>query len=276
MFCMQVGTAVSVPLLLKLGPTAATGLRLVGAAMVLLLFVRPTITSLGRPMLLVATALGIAMCGMSLFFAQAVSRIPLGTAAAIEFLGPLSLALVTSRRWIDVVLAALAVSGVVLLTGLAGASGVAVNITGIGFALLAGACWASYIVLTKKVGSQFKGADGLSLALIVAAVAISPATMLSIKGPPDLWTVGVLILLGAFIPLIPYGLEMAALQRMTARSFGIFMCVDPAIATFAGWLVLGQKLGWAEFLGLVFVTVASFGAIGCAAYQEKTCDARHG
>jgi inner membrane transporter RhtA len=203
-------------------------------------------------------AYGVALAAMNATFYESLSRIPLGVAVTIEFVGPLAVAVWGSRRAVDFVWVALAAAGVALLT--AGGDR-RVDWAGVAFALAAGAFWAGYIVLTQRVGRTYPGATGLALGLSVGTVAVAPFGLLD--AGPRLWHAGV-VGRGAAVALlssaIPYSLEMFALRRMRAHVFGILMSLEPAMAALSGLVFLGQHLRAREWLAVVFVVVASTGA----------------
>ncbi len=255
MLCFQTGTALSVPLLLAVGPSATTWLRLLGAATLLWIVSRPTFASYSARALAAAAALGVATCGMAVFYAEAIARIPLGMATAIEFIGPLAVAVAASRRVLDVGWATLAGIGVALLT--LTSSGWSGDPVGIGFATAAALCWAVYILLTKQVSQTFKGLHGLTISLTAAALVATPIGILHIQVTASLWELAASFALGLLIPVLPYGLEVLALRRMSTRAFGILMSVDPAISALAGWIVLHQSLSNSKVVGLACVVMAS-------------------
>jgi inner membrane transporter RhtA len=197
------------------------------------------------------------MGAMNLSFYLALRTVPLGVAVTVEFVGPLLLALVQTRRWMDGVWAALAASGVVLL-GADTDSGV--PLSGLALALLAGLFWAAYILASARVGRVLPGLDGLAVALAVAALLVLPY---GAGGASAVLDAPVLLLGGLAIAVlssvVPYGLEMLALRRMPTRVFGILMSLEPAAAALAGLVVLGQALGGREVVALLLVSVASLG-----------------
>jgi inner membrane transporter RhtA len=257
MLSFQVVSAVSVPLLLSVGPTATTWLRLIGAAALLWLLAPPDLSGAGTRGVMAAGLLGGATCGMAVLYAEAITRIPLGMVTAIEFTGPLAVAVATSRRAADAGWAMLAGSGVMLLT----LSGLGWSGDPVGFALAAtaAACWAVYILLTKRVGEFFPGLSGLTVSLTVAALVAAPFGVLQRHDGTRPAEIAAAVALGVAIPLVPYGLELLALRRMSTRAFGILMSVDPAIAGLAGWLVLDQALGVRKMIGIACVIAASIG-----------------
>jgi inner membrane transporter RhtA len=256
MTCVQLGIAASVGLFDEVGAEGAAALRLAWAGALLLVLVGPPRSDVSRRALSGAVALGAATAGMTLCFMAAVARLPLGTASALEFLGPLGVAVArghgTSRMW-----PASAAVGVVLLTqpwhGAADAVGIA-------FALIAALFWAAYIVLTQRVGDELSGIKGLAISMPVAG-----AIALVVAGPslasnltPGLAVAG--LGLAVLLPVIPFALEMLALRRLTAAAFGTLMSLEPAIAVAVGLVALGQVPGLPAAAGTLLVVAAGIGA----------------
>lgn len=265
MLTVQTGIALSTPLFRTLGVAGTTSLRMTTAALVLLVWTRPRLRGRSRRALLSAGLLGLASAGMTLLFADAVHRLPMGTAATIEFLGPLAVALLFSRRLGHVLWAVLAGAGVVLLTLVGAAHSTTLDPQGLASAFGAAACLAGYILLTQRVGQAFDGFDGLALSLTVAALALAPF------GLPQAWhglarsTDPWLLLAAAagvamLFPVIPYLLEMVALRRLPERVFSVIASLEPAVSALVGLVVLGQVLGGAQLLGIACVIGASAGA----------------
>ena len=254
---VQTGSAVARTLFDDLGAGGSTLLRLGLSALLLLAVLRPGVRSWTRDQWLAAALLGGAMGAMNLSFYLSLRTVPLGVAVTVEFVGPLLLALVQTRRWVDGVWALLAASGVVLL-GADTSSGI--PLSGLAFALLAGLFWAAYILASARVGRLLPGLDGLAVALAVAALLVLPY---GAGGASAVFDEPVLLLGGLAIAVlssvVPYGLEMLALRRMPTRVFGILMSLEPAAAALAGLLVLGQALGVREVTALLLVSVASAG-----------------
>lgn len=266
MIFVQLGLAASVGLFDRLGPEGAAWLRLAWAGVLLLVIVRPRPSWFTRTSLLAGIALGVVTAAMTMLFMAAAARLPLGTASAIEFLGPLSVAVWrgrgVARLW--VVPAAI---GVLLLTepwrG-------AVDPVGVAFALGAAACWAAYILLTQRVGDEVSGIRGLAVSIPVAGVAATlvagPATI------PHLTVELVVIGLGLalLVPVIPFTLEMLALRRLSTAAFGTLMSLEPAIALLIGLVVLHQVPGALPVVGLLCVVVAGIGAERTGARPRPT------
>jgi inner membrane transporter RhtA len=254
---VQFGSAVARTLFDDLGAAGVTLLRLAFAAVILAVVTRPRLRSWSAAAWRAAALLGVAMAGMNLIFYLALRTVPLGVAVTVEFLGPLLLALVQTRRLIDLLWALLAGAGVVLL-GLA--NGGSAPIGGLVLALVAGLCWASYIVLSARLGRLVPGTGGLAVSLAVAAVLVLPFGLpgaSAVRESPSLLIGGVAVALLSSV--LSYGLEINALRRIPTRVFGILMSLEPAAAALAGLLVLGQHLGAVEIVALLLVTLASAG-----------------
>lgn len=259
MTSVQLGAALSTPTLESFGPMGTTWLRLAWAALLLALITRPRMLSYSRAQWRGAILLGAAMAGMTLCYFQAVIRIPLGLATAIDFLGPLGVAAFGMRRAWHAVWPVLALAGVVLLVH--DGSDWTVDPVGTLFALGAACGWAAYIVLMKRVGRVFEGLQGLTMSLVVAALVATPWGLAENGGHIPLPVLGITIGLAILVPLLPYALEMMALRRMPTRAFGILMSAEPALGTLIGFAVLGQTLSPAQLAGIALVVVASLGAV---------------
>ena len=223
MTCVQVGLALTVPLFGQIGPLGAVWLRLAWAAVILLVAIRPRPWQFRRPILLATVVLGVVTAGVTILFMEAVARLPLGTAAALEFLGPLGVAVARGRGGSRLLWPGLAAVGVLLLTHpwQGGAS-----LSGIAFALGAAVCWACYILLTQVVGDEVAGLQGLAVSITVAALVTT-----AVAGPaiaptltPHLLLIG--IGLAMLVPVVPFSLEMCALRRLTTAAFGTLMCLE--------------------------------------------------
>ncbi|MEV6741978.1 EamA family transporter [Streptomyces sp. NPDC051104] len=256
---VQFGGALAVSLMPRAGALGVVTLRLVVAAIVLLLVCRPRLRGHSRADWGTVVAFGITMAAMNGLFYQAVARVPLGPAVTLEVLGPLTLSVLASRRAVNVVWAALALAGVFLLGG--GGFGDLAP-AGVAFALSAGAMWAAYIVFSARTGRRFPQADGLALAMAVAAVLFVP---LGIAESGTRLLVPVTIGLGAAVAMLssvlPYTLELLALRRLPASTFAILMSLEPALAATAGFLILGQSLTATQAVAIALVIAASMGAV---------------
>jgi inner membrane transporter RhtA len=256
MLCVQLGLAASIGLIDQVGAGGAAWLRLFWAGILMLVLVRPRPSAFGREALRAGAALGVVTAGITLLFMAAVERLPLGTASALEFLGPLGVAVARSRGagrlW-----AMLAAGGVMFLTqpwtGEADPIGVA-------FALAAACCWAAYIVLTQKVGDAVDGLAGLAISMPVAALVATAVAGPSTLGrlTPELVVVG--LGLAVLLPVVPFALEMLALRRLTAGAFGTLMALEPGFALGIGFLALHQTPNSLAVAGVGLVVVAGIGA----------------
>jgi len=256
MFCVQLGIAASVGLFDDVGSDGAACLRLAFAGLILLAIVRPRPGAFSRSSLAAAIALGAVTAAMTMCFLAAVDRIPMGTASALEFLGPLGVAVLrgrgTTKAW-----PAVAAIGVLLLTepwrG-------ALDPAGVAFALAAAVTWALYIVLTQRVGDEVAGLQGLAISMPVAGVVATVVAGPSLVGDLTLELLLAGVGLAILLPVIPFALEMLALRRLTATAFGTLMSLEPALALLIGLIVLGQAPGLLPVTGIAFVVVAGIGA----------------
>ena len=255
---IQFGAALSAPVMSELGVLPTSWLRLSWAAIALLIWTRPPLHRYGREQWVAAGLLGAASAAMTLLFFAAVQRIPLGLAAAIEFLGPLGVAAAGARSVRALAWPVLALVGVALLTG-TGDVGSAPDLLGLGMAAAAGVCWAVYIVMTKKVGRAFDGLQGLAMSISVAALLALPFGLVALPGPLSPSMFGITLGLALLVPLLPYAFEMIALRRLPTSTFGILMSLEPAMAVLAGRVVLGQVMSAAQLLGTALVVLASVG-----------------
>jgi inner membrane transporter RhtA len=266
---LQVGAACAAQLFAAVGSTGATFLRLLFAAAVLLLLVRPRVRGWDRAQWVRVVAFGVALAGMNGFFYAAIARIPLGTAVTIEFLGPLALAAVLSRRLRDLVWVALAAAGVGLL-GVADGGTAGWDWVGVGFALVAGAFWAFYILTSARVGAAVPGQSGLAVAVAVAALVLLPGAGGAGHAFTDLRLLVLAAATGLLASVVPYSLELTALRRLPPRVFGVLLSLEPAVATLAGWLLLHQGLG---VLGAVAVGVVILASAGSTLSARRPEDA---
>ncbi|EHB53343.1 protein of unknown function DUF6 transmembrane [Mycolicibacterium rhodesiae JS60] len=257
MVSVQLGLAVAVGLIDRIGAEGAAWLRLVWAGVLFLIVVRPRRSAFTRSTLGYCVLLGIVTALISMLFMAAIARIPMGTASALEFLGPLGVAVVSGRgrgRWVWPALAAV---GVVALTQpWQGRS----DAMGVGFALAAAACWAVYILLTQRVGDRVSGLQGLGVSMPVAALVATAAVgpVVVPRMTPDMILIG--LGLALLVPIVPFTLELSALRRLNTAAFGTLMSLEPALALLIGFLVLHQVPGTAAIVGIGFVVMAGIGA----------------
>jgi inner membrane transporter RhtA len=256
---VQFGGALAVTLMPRAGALGVVTLRLLAAAVVLLVVCRPKLRGHSRADWGTVIVFGIAMGAMNGLFYEAVARIPLGLAVTLEVLGPLALSVLASRRAINVLWAGLALAGVFLLGG-GGFS--ALDPAGVACALGAGAMWAAYIVFSARTGRRFPQADGLALAMAIAALLFLP---IGIADAGTRLLNPTTVALGSAVALLssvlPYTLELLALRRLPASTFAILMSLEPALAATAGFLILGQALAMTEAAAIALVIVASIGAV---------------
>ena len=254
---VQLGAALSTRLFDEVGPGGTAWLRLAAGGAIFVAIVRPRLSDYTRRELRVPLLLGVITGIMTVSFLFALDRIPLGTTVAIEFLGPLGVAVFRAHSRRSLVWPALALVGVVLLTQPWAGT---INIAGVLFALLAAVCWAAYILLTQAVGDRFSGLDGLAITIPVAAIATT------VVGLPQAWghVTGTVILqaigLAILLPVIPFALELLALRRLTTAAFGTLMALEPAIATAWGVVLLSQVPDAGQLVGVVLVVAAGIGA----------------
>ena len=254
---VQVGAAIGRSVFDEIGAAGVTLLRVGIAAVVLLVALRPALRSWSRASWRAAIVLGVTMAAMNLTFYLSLRTVPLGVAVTVEFLGPLALALVQTRRVADLLWVVLAGAGVALL-GLDSASDIPVS--GLLLAGLAGVFWAGYILASAHLGQTLPGTDGLAISLVVASLLVLPfgfeGAVRALDDPVVLATAAAVAILSS---VIPYGLELEALRRIPTRVFGILMSMEPAAGALAGWIVLSQGLSARELLAMLLVSLASLG-----------------
>jgi inner membrane transporter RhtA len=256
---VQGGAALAKGLFPLLGPTGTVGLRIGISAVILLAAFRPELGHLSRAQWRAVIPYGVVLGLMNLVFYNALSRIPLGLAVAVEFVGPLGVAVFGSRKPVDVLWGVLAGAGIALITPWAGGSGV--DPLGVALALAAGVCWAAYIVLGGRLSQILPGGAAVSIGMLVAAVVVVPYAAAA-GGFAHLTVgrfaagVGVALLSSA----IPYTLEMIALKALPARTFGILMSLEPAVAALVGLVFLHEILSPAQWLAVALVIAASVGS----------------
>lgn len=254
---VQLGAALSTHLFDDVGPGGTAWLRLAAGGLIFIAIVRPKFSKYSLAELRVPALLGVITAVMTICFLFALDRIPLGTTVAIEFLGPLGVAVFRSHSRRNLVWPALALAGVVLLTEPWSGQ---INLVGVLFAGIAALCWAAYILLTQAVGDRFSGLEGLAITIPIAAI------VATVVGLPQAWghiTPTVLLQaigLAILLPVIPFALELLALRRLTAAAFGTLMALEPAIATLWGVVLLSQIPGALQFGGIVLVVIAGIGA----------------
>jgi len=255
---VQFGAALAITVFDRAGPSGTVLLRLIFASLILLVVSRPHLRGLTRRQLWLVLAFGVVLGVMNLAFYGALSRIPLGIGVAIEFLGPLGVAIAGSRRRVDLAWVAMAAAGVFALSR---GSTHALNLLGVVLALVAGASWATYILLNARIGRAFSDGSGLTLAMCLATLLALPFGIHDGGGRLlDAHVIWVGATVGLLSSAIPYSLEVKALRRISPAVFGVLMSLEPAVAALAGFLVIGQQLSLRELFGIALVIVASAGA----------------
>jgi len=260
----EVGASIAVLLFPQAGPIGMVTLRLVFSALVLLAVARPSIRGHSRSQWRGVLFFGLSLVLMNGLFYLAIARLDLGVAVTIEVLGPLTLAVIAARRRAAWLWAGLALVGVAILGGgVLGEGGWSrLDPVGVLCAVGAAACWALYILGSARVGRDFDGIDGLALAMSVGALVALPFGLATTGTVLLRWDVlGLGFAIAMLSSALPYALELIALRRLSETTFAILMSLGPATASTAGFLVLGQRLGVLELIGIALVIVASIGAV---------------
>nr|WP_212756193.1 EamA family transporter [Flexivirga aerilata] len=260
---VQFGGALASTLLPLVGVAGSVALRLVLGAAILLAWARPSFRGRDRADWATVGAYAAALGAMNLCFYGALSRLPIGVAVTVEFVGPLVLSAALSRQRRDLLAVGCAAIGVVLVSGALSTDLGSLDLVGIGLGLAAGACWAAYIITSGRTGQRFDGLDGLAIAMVLAGSVVLPfgvfeAGTAVFSGEALLKGVGIAVLSS----VLPYSLELIALRRLPANVFGILLSLEPAVAALAGLLVLGQRLSPDKLLGLALVVGASVIILG--------------
>jgi len=254
---LQFGAAIAKDLFILIPPTAMVWLRLITSAIVFLIMARPRLTGHSGPDWLIVLGFGVSLMTMNWAIYQSFARIPLGIAVTIEFLGPLTVAVIGSRRLTDLIWVLLAGGGVALL----GVSRTTLNLAGVAFALLAAIGWACYILLSAQTGRRWPGLTGLAIASVVGAIALAPPAVVEAGSrllDPTVLILGVAV--GMLSSVIPYSFELTALRRIPPRVFSILMSLEPGAAALAAMIVLGEFLTPIQWLAMACVVIASIGA----------------
>jgi inner membrane transporter RhtA len=255
---VQFGAALAKTLFDEIGAGGTVFLRVVSAALVLALIWRPRLAGHAARDLWLALLFGLVLAGMNLAFYASIDRIPLGIAVTLEFVGPLGVAVFGSRRPLGLVWVALAAAGILLLSDFGGGG---LDGVGVALALLAGALWAAYILVSARVGQVFPGGSGLALAMLVATIPLAPVGIADAGGELLVpWVLALGAVVGILSSAIPYALELEALRRLPVGVFGVLMSLEPAVAALAGFVLLGERLGTREVVAILLVVAASAGA----------------
>ncbi|MGH8251782.1 MAG: EamA family transporter [Steroidobacteraceae bacterium] len=263
-FSVQGGAAIAKGIFPLIGVAGTAAIRIVLSAIILLAVFRPPVHRLTAAQWRAVLPYGITIGVMNLLFYQALARIPLGLAVALEFVGPLAVAIAGSRRALDVVWVALAVAGIALIAPFQ--ADAAIDPVGVIFALLTGACWAAYIVLGGRVSRRLDTGAAVTIGMMIAALTITPYAIA--VGGFEKFSLHLLVPCVAMAVLssaLPYALEMKALRLLPGRTFSILMSLEPAIAALCGLALLGEHLTRAQWAAVALVVVASAGAASTVA-----------
>lgn len=256
-----VGTSFARTLFAQMGATGISAYRIGLAAVLLVLVLRPWRRRWQASDLPALALYGVTLGTMNLLFYMAIGRIPLGLAIALEFSGPLAVALWTSHRPLDGLWVALAAAGLALILPLQGlqAPG-ALDPVGIALALAAGVCWALYIVVGQHVARRY-GRDATPMGMVAAALVVVPVGLA--QAGAGLWRLEWLwpgLVVAALSSALPYALEMYALHHLPRRSFSIMLSLEPAVGAVAAWIMLSEALSAQQWLAIALVMTASMGS----------------
>lgn len=255
---VQFGSALAKSLFSELGPWGVVSLRVSFSTLILFTICRLKWNDTIRQNIKLIVAFGIVFAAMNSCFYASINRIPLGVAIALEFTGPLGLAILKSQRWLDGLWALLAAIGIILLTPLSGAN---IDSWGIFLALTAGLFWAFYIVISAKVGQKISGIEGLAWALAVSSILLLP---IGIAKAGTALLNPKLLVMGAGVAVLsttlPYSLEMAALRSLPIKVFGVMLSIEPMMGVLAGLLILGEQLSARAIAACLLVSIAAAGA----------------
>lgn len=259
MFSVQLGASISTRLFANLGPTATASLRLVFAAAIILLIVRPNIPE--RREWKAIALYGAATALMTIFYFSAVARIPLGVASSLEFLGPLVIAFFGVRSKVGLLIPVLAFVGVILLTEPWAAD--SLDPVGVAFGVGAGAMLGAYILLTRRIGES-AGFSNLAWSITAAAIVSLPFGVVTATGVPTVSDLVISLVAAILLPLLPYALEFIAMRRLRSATYSILLSIEPFVAVLIGWIVLQQVLQLIQCLGILLVVATSITAVTVA------------
>jgi len=272
---LQLGAVVAKALYDELTPTGLAGLRLCGAALILVVLTRPRVRSLTRAQVRNAVAFGVCLAVMNVTYFNATRHLPIGVASALELLGPLLLALAASRRRSHFAAGCAALSGTLLLAG----SGADLPLVGVALGLCAASARAAYVLLSKATGRVFEDLSGVALALTVGSALVLPVTVKldgeALTRQPTLLLAGLLV--AVLSSLLPYALDVIVLRRLTVQAFGILLSLSPAVGAFLAFVVLGERLAAREGVAIALIVIASASALGMprlAHAAKEVADAR--
>lgn len=259
MVSIQGGAALAKSMFPMIGPQGVTAVRLGLGTLILAVIFKPWRLRFKREQRLPLFFYGLALGSMNYLFYLSLKTIPLGVAVALEFTGPLAVALFASRRAVDFVWVILAVVGLWFLLPL-GKEIAHVDLAGAAYALGAGACWAMYIIAGQKAGAEH-GPATVAVGSFIAAIIFVPLGAFEASSTIFTWAVLPLgIIIAVLSTALPYSLEMIALTRLPTRTFGTLMSVEPALAAISGIIFLGEHLSFIQWIALLFIIVASAGS----------------
>lgn len=267
---LQVGAVLAIGLFPVFGTTGVLFLRLALGSLLLCVLYRGELRAGWRQAPWGITLLGVLMAAMSMVFYESLLRLPLGIAVAIEFLGPLGVALAASRRWLDISCVILAGTGILLL---APDIGTALDPIGVLYALAAGVCWGGYVVVSQRIGKAVEGGVGLALAMSIAALIMLPIGGIGALAqlPANVASWPAILGVGLFSAGLPLLFEYLALKSMSAKTYGVLIAMEPVVATVAGLVMLGDRIGWRGWLAIALVSLAS--AVAAWLAREKPAPA---
>lgn len=257
---VQGGAAIAKSIFPVMGAAGTAGLRIVLSALILLIAYRPNFKKITPAQYKLVLPYGFVLGAMNISFYLSLARIPLGLAVTLEFIGPLLLAISTSRKTVDFLWALLAALGIALIAPWSSNSG-NIDLTGAALALLAGAFWATYIVIGGKTSKIMDGGQAVTIGMLVASCVVIPFAMIEgnlVQVTPKFFLMGLAIAL--LSSAIPYTLEMTALKKIPAKTFSILMSLEPAVAAFCGLIFLHEQLSTLEWTAIALVVIASTGA----------------
>jgi inner membrane transporter RhtA len=264
--CVQLGSGFAKDLFGQVGPLTMVWLRVTWAGIVLMVILRPRPRGHTRRDWVLLGVYTVTLVAMNATFYQAIARIPIGLAVTIEFLGPLGVAIAKSRGARDLIWVGLAGAGVALL----GWSPGSLTWAGVGFALLAAACWAGYILIVPHVGAAWPSAQPVALANLAGAAALAIPVLARYADRldrPAVWGMGLVV--GLLSSVLPYALELNALRTLDQRIFSILMSLEPAMAALSGLVILGERLAWPEVVAMACVIAASVGVTWTASRFKR-------
>ena len=258
MVSIQSGASLAKTLFPVLGAQGTTAVRLILASVIMLAILRPWRTTFTASSLPIVLLYGIAVGGMNVLFYMAIERIPLGISVALEFTGPLAVALFHSRRLVDFIWIALAITGLALLIPMGQTQDL--DLVGVAYALGAGVCWAAYIVFGQKAGAHY-GVQTSAWGVLIAAICIAPLGIAQAgTALLDPALIPAAIGLSVLSTALPFSLEMMAMTRIPARTFGTLMSMEPAVGALSGLLFLHEHLSLTQWLAILAIIMASAGA----------------